>query len=245
MLETAIEEHRLSLRFQPIVSLRGETQEIYEVFLRMVDAAGNQVPTGELFDAADKANLIVKLDKWVLKEAIRVLAEQQKEGHKTHFFIKLSDQSVKDADVLLTLRKLLKASQVPGECIIIELSESTAITQIKLAQAFIKQLQAIECKSALEHFGTGLQSDTTLKHLPVHYVKIDSSFSKGLSSNVENQQAVQKIIKLAHELGKQTIAEAVEDANSLTVFWSSELDLAQGHYIQAPLEALEFDFAEE
>jgi diguanylate cyclase (GGDEF)-like protein/PAS domain S-box-containing protein len=245
MVETAIEEHRLSLRFQPIVSLRGESQEIYEVFLRMVDAEGNQVPTGDLFDAADKANLIVKLDKWVLKEAVRVLADQQKQGHKTHFFIKLSDQSVKDADVLLTLKKLLKASQVPGERIIIELSESTAITQIKLAQAFIKQLQANECKSALEHFGTGLNSDTTLKHLPVHYVKIDSSFSKGLSSNVENQQAVQKIIKLAHELGKQTIAEAVEDANSLAVLWTSELDLAQGHYIQAPLEAPEFDFAEE
>ncbi len=242
MIETAIKEHRFSLRFQPIVSLRGETQEMYEVFLRMVDAVGNQVPIGELFDAADKANLIVKLDKWVLTEAVRILAEQQQQGHKTHFFIKLSDQAVKDAEVLLTLRRQLRTSQVPGERVIIELSEFTANTQIKLFQTFIRQLQANECKSALEHFGTGLNSATTLKHLPVHYVKIDSSFSKELSTNAENQQAVKNIIKLAHELGKQTIAEAVEDANSLRLLWSSELDFAQGHGVQAPLEAPEYDF---
>ncbi len=245
MVETAIEENRLSLRFQPIISLRGETQEIYEVFLRMVDAVGNQVPTGEVFEAAEKANLSVKLDKCVMKESIRILVEQQKKGHKTHFFIKLSDQAIKDADVLLSLRKLLKATQLPGERVIIELSESTAITQIKMAQAFIKQLQASECKSALEHFGTGLNSATTLKNLPVEYVKIDSSFSKGLSANPENQQAVQNIMKTARELGKLTIAESVEDANSLSILWSSEVDFAQGHYIQEPLDAPEYDFSEE
>lgn len=245
MIETAIEEHRLSLRFQPIVSLRGDTQPIYEVFLRMVDAEGNQVPTGKLFDAAEKANFSVKLDKWVLKEAVKTLGEQHKKGHKAHFFIKLSDQAVKDPDVLLTLRKLLKAAGVPGESIVIELSESTAITQIKLAQAFLKQLQASECKSALEHFGTGLNSAATLKHLPVNYVKIDSSFSKGLASNDDNQKAVKEIVKLAHESGKLTIAEAVEDANSLPVLWTSELDFAQGHYIQEPLETPAYDFSAE
>jgi diguanylate cyclase (GGDEF)-like protein len=241
-IETAIAEHRLSLRFQPIVSLRGETQEMYEVFLRMVDATGTLVPTGELFDVADKTNRIVKLDQWVLGEAVRILAEQQKQGHQTHFFIKLSDQSIKDAEVLLTLKRQLRASLVPGERIIIELSEFIANTQIRPVQAFIRQLQANECKSALEHFGTGLNSDATLKHLPVHYVKIDSSFSKGLSSNTENQQAMKDIIKLAHELGKQTIAEAVEDANSLAMLWTLELDFAQGHGVQAPLEAPEYDF---
>jgi diguanylate cyclase (GGDEF)-like protein len=245
MIDTAIKEQRLSLRFQPIVSLRGETQEMYEVFLRMVDATGTLIPTGELFDVADKANLTVKLDKWVLEEAVRILAEQQKQGHKTHFFIKLSDQAIKDAEVLLTLKRQLRTSHVPGERIIIELSESTVNTQIRLAQTFIRQLQANECKSALEHFGTGLNSDATLKHLPVHYVKIDSSFSKGLSTNAENQQAVQNIVKLAQESGKQTIAEAVEDANSLAVLWTSEVDFAQGHYIQEPLDSPEFEFTEE
>jgi len=245
LIETAIEEKRLSLRYQPIISLQDETQEIYEVFLRMLDKDGQNVPVGELFDAAEQANLGMLLDKWVLQEATDVLIKQHKAGHKTHFFIKLSDQAIKDENVLLHIRKLLKTSQLPGERLILELSESIAIGQIKLAKTFINQLKMFGCKTALEHFGTGLNSATTLKHLPVDYVKIDSSYSKGLSNNAENQQAVQDMVKMAHELDKLTIAEAVEDAASLTVLWSSEVDFAQGHYIQEPLEEPYFDFSDE
>jgi len=245
LIETAIEEKRLSLRYQPIISLQDETQEIYEVFLRMVDQEGKNVPVGELFDAAEQANLGMLLDKWVLQEATDVLVKQQKAGHETYFFIKLSDQAIQDENVLLHIRKLLKKSQLPGERLVLELSESIAIGQIKLAKTFINQLKMFGCKTALEHFGTGLNYATTLKHLSVDYVKIDAQYSKELSNNAENQQTVQDIVKMAHELGKLTIAEAVEEANSLTVLWSSEVDYAQGHYIQEPLEELEFDFSDE
>jgi diguanylate cyclase (GGDEF)-like protein/PAS domain S-box-containing protein len=245
LIETAIEEKRLSLRYQPIVNLHGDSQEMYEVFLRMLDGEGKTVPASNLFDAAEKANLSIQLDKWVLEQSIKKLVQQQKAGHKTHFFIKLSDQAIRDESVLLYIRKLLKSTQIPGGQLIFELSESIAISQVKLAKAFISQLKTFECQSALEHFGTGLNSSTTLKHLPVDYVKIDSSYSRGLSTNQDNQKAVQEIVKMAHELNKLTIAEAVEDANSLTVLWSSEVDFAQGHYIQEPLDEPEFDFSEE
>ncbi len=244
LIETAKEENRLSLRYQPIVSLRGETQEIYEVFLRMVDTAGESVPTGSLFSAAEQANLSVQLDKWVLEESIKMLAQQEKQGHQTHLFIKLADQTIKD-ETLLFIKKLLRERKLPGERLIIELSESVAISQVKLAKTFVSTLKSFGCQAAIEHFGTGLNSATTLKHIPVDYVKIDSSFSKGLSTNVENQHAVKEMVKVAHDLGKKTIAEAVEDANSLTVLWSSEMDYAQGHYIQEPLESLDFDFSDE
>lgn len=245
IIETAIEENRLSLRYQPVVSLHGETQEIYEVYLRMVDVNGETVPAGVFFNAAEQANLTIHLDKWVLKEAIKVLMTQQQNNHETHFFVKLSDQALRDENVLLYVRKLLKTTQLPGERITIEISESTAINQIKLAKAFISGLNAMGCRTALEHFGTGLNPAITLKHLPVNYVKIDSSFSKGLSTNNENQRAVKDIVKMVHELGKFTVAEAVEDANSLMVLWQSEVDFAQGHYIQEPTEELSYDFTEE
>lgn len=247
IIEAAVKkpDGRLSLRYQPMVSLHGETQEIYEVFLRVTDEAGSIVPTGKLFQAAEQANLTIHLDKWVLQEVIKVLMKQQKKGHETHFFVKLSDQAIKDENVLLYIRQLLKSSRLPGEWITIEISESTAISQIKLAKAFITSLNAMGCKSALEHFGTGLNSATTLKHLPVDFVKIDSSFSKGLSSNQENQKAVKDIVKLAHDLGKRAIAEAVEDADSLMILWQCEVDFAQGHYIQEPIEDLSYDFTEE
>lgn len=242
LIETAEEENRLSLVYQPIVSLRGEVEEIYEVFLRMVDTAGTRVPAATLFAAAEKANLTIKLDKWVLKEAAHLCVKRQKEGHKTHFFIKLSDQVVKDETIVLYINKLLRSSQLAGEHFTIEISEATAISQVKYAKAFVMQLKKMGCRTALEHFGTSLNSETILKHLPVDFVKIDSSYAKGLSSNAEHQNAVKKIVEIAHSYEKKTIAEAVEDANSLTVLWQCEVDYAQGHYIQEPLDTLDYAF---
>ncbi|MEK7989823.1 MAG: EAL domain-containing protein [Thiotrichaceae bacterium] len=247
LIETAFDENRLSLRFQPIVSLHDDTQAIYEVFLRMQDANGENVPTADLFSAAEQANMVTDLDKWVLKESLAKIAEKEKQGEPTHLFIKLADQSIRDESVLLFIRKLLKTSKIPGERVIVEISESSAISQVKLAKAFMTSLKAMNCQSALEHFGTGLNYETTLRHLPVDYVKIDSSFTKGLGStdNAENQKAIEDIVKKTHELGMKTIAEAVEDANSLTVLWSCEVDFAQGHYIQEPIDDLMFDFSDE
>lgn len=245
IIQTAMKDNRFSLRFQPIVSLRGEALEMYEVLLRMVDTEGQPVPTGELFDNAEKANLSIELDKWVLENAIKTLVEQEKKGHQNYFFLKLSDQAIRDENILLYIRKLLKASQLPGARLIIEISESIAIAQIKLANTFISQLKTFGCQSALEHFGTGLNSEMTLKHLSVDYVKIDSQFSKGLSTNAENQEAVQKLVKMVHEMDKLAISEAVEDTNDMVVLWSSEVDFAQGHSISEPLEKPEFEFSEE
>jgi len=245
MIETAEEEKRLSLRFQAIVSLHGEDEEIYEVFLRMTDVNGQNVPAGDIFAAAEQSGLSVRLDKWVIKNVVEKIAEQRKIGHSTKFFIKLSDQAVKDETMLFYMSKLLKSNNLTGENLIIEISETIAISHIKLAKVFIGRLKTLKCRAAIEHFGTGLNSSTTLKYLPVDFVKIDSSYSKGLSTNAENQQSVQDIVKLAHELGKMTIAESIEDANSLMVLYQCAVDFAQGYYIHEPDEELSYDFSGE
>jgi len=244
IIETAIQENRLFLHYQPIISLRGETKQMYEVFLRMTDVEGNYVPPGELFKAAEQANLSVKLDEWVIKEALRILHQRQQEHQEIHFFVKLSDQAVRDPSLVAFLTKALRSTQIPGELITIEIAESTAISHLKFAKAFVTNLKKMGVLTAIEHFGTGLNSETTLKHLPVDYVKIDSSYAKELASNQENQNAVKELVKLAHTYEKRTIAEAVEDANSLTILWQSDVDLAQGMVIQEPSEEMDFTFDE-
>ncbi|KHD05600.1 hypothetical protein PN36_04130 [Candidatus Thiomargarita nelsonii] len=243
LIETAIEENRLSLLYQPIVSLHGETQEFFEVLLQMVDSEGQTVPNPDLFQAAEKANLSISLDKWIIQQAINISAEHEKNGRKTYFFIKLSAQSIRDKKMTEYIGKQLNSTQLSGENIIFEIRESIAQEQIKLANTFINQLNKFKCKSALEHFGSELNFDTILKHLPVDYVKIDASYSKGgLLSQPENQQALENVVKKAREFGKQLIAVSVEDADSLAVLWSSEVNFVQGNYIQEPLSVPEFDF---
>jgi EAL domain-containing protein (putative c-di-GMP-specific phosphodiesterase class I) len=118
---------------------------------------------------------------------------------------------------------------------------------VKIARIFVESLKKMGCGSALEHFGTGLSnsSATTLKHVPVDYVKIDRSFIKALTNSQESQAKVQEIVTLAQELGKKTIAEAVEEPNSLAVLWQCGADYAQGHYIQEPIEDLTFKFSDD
>ncbi|MEN9849361.1 MAG: hypothetical protein RL368_2101, partial [Pseudomonadota bacterium] len=247
IIETARDENRFSLLFQPIVSLKGENQEIYEVFLKIIDGEGQRISSSDVFRAAEQNNLTTILDKWVLEKALVLLAKRRQEGFETTFFIKISDQSVRDETMLIYLRKLIKAAGVIGEALVVEISDAIALSQVKIARIFVESLKKMGCGSALEHFGTGLSnsSATTLKHVPVDYVKIDRSFIKALTNSQESQVKVQEIVTLAQELGKKTIAEAVEEPNSLAVLWQCGADYAQGHYIQEPIEDLTFKFSEE
>ncbi len=242
LIETAAEENRLSLRYQPIVSLHGETKEIYEVFLRLVDSEGKVIPSYEVFEAAEASNLSRLLDKWIIQTAIKTLETQEQNGSETHFFIKLSKQAVKDEEILFFIRECLKSTEIPAERLIFEIKANVALDQVTITQKFIKFLHILKCKTALEQFQTGKNYENLLKHLPVDYVKIDAAYSKNLSENEANQQAMQEIITLAHELNMQTVSVAIEDANSLAILWTFEADFAQGYIIQEPLEVLEFDF---
>ena len=245
LIETAVEEKRLSLSYQPIVSLHGENQEIYEVFLRMQDSDGKSIPNHELFQEAEKHNLSVQLDLWVLKQAISILVKQERNGHKTHFFIKLSAQTLKTTEILSHIGQLLKSTRLPGERLIFEFRESVAMKQINLAKTFFKHLQKMKCQTALEHFGIGSNFETILMHLPVNYLKIDASYSKNLLDSEEQQNGLKEIVKIAQKFGQKTIAVAVEDANCLAILWEQTIDFAQGNYVQEPLDELEFDFSED
>jgi diguanylate cyclase (GGDEF)-like protein/PAS domain S-box-containing protein len=243
LIETAAEENRLSLRYQPVVSLHGETLELYEVLLRMVDSEGKFLPSSEIFEVAEDSDLSLLLDKWIIKTAINTLQAQEKNGYQTHFFIKLSKQVVKTEEILFFIRECIKSTNVPAERLIFEIKADVAIEQVTMTQKFIKLLHTFKCKTALEKFKTGNNYETILKHLPVDYVKIDASYSQDLSDNEENQQAMEEIISLAHELKILTVSVAIEDADSLASLWSYEADFAQGYIIQEPLEVLEFDFS--
>lgn len=245
LIETAIEEERLSLFYQPIVSLHAENTEIYEVCLRMVDSDGNPVSTGEMFQEAEKHNLNLKLDMWVIRQSVKILVAQIKKKHHTHFFIKLSAQSLQKKEILVYIAQLLKKTKLPGEHLIFEFREAVALNQISLTKAFIKQVNKFKCKTALEHFGKETNFETVLQHLPVNYVKIDASYSKDLLDSEEQQTALKNIVQLTKKTGQQTIAVAVEDANCLAILWEHTIDFAQGHYIQEPLGELEFDFSGE
>lgn len=238
----ALEKNEFWLVYQPIASLHGETQEKYEVLVRMRDEEGNEVLPGQFLPAAESANLIGAVDRWVMSRAIEVLAERRRGGHDTVFFIKLSAKSLDDPALLSWISEQLKSARLQGDSIVFELSEPAAITNLKQAKAFHSGLQELRCGLALEHFGSGVNSLQLLKHLTADYLKIDGSFMHNLANSSQNQEMVKSITETAHSLGKTTIAEYVEDASSLAVLWQCGVNYIQGHFLQSPGEEMNFDF---
>lgn len=240
------ESDALRLFFQPIVSLHGDSGEKYEVLLRMVDEeSGELVLPAQFLPSARRAGLMPEIDRWVTRRAIEVIAERKRQGHDTVLFVKLSGETVAEPEFLPWLVEQLKRTRVQGDSLVFEVAESEAVTRLKETRQLAKGLKELHCGFTLDHFGSGLNSFHLLKHLPADYLKIDGSFIHNLASSQENQQVVKSIADMAQSMGRLTIAEYVEDANSLAILWQCGVNYIQGHFLQEPDETLSFDFSAE
>jgi len=242
-LKLALRENRFHLVFQPIVSLHGDQNENYEVFLRMRDTEGNELPPAEFMPAAEQAGLMVAIDRWVLHHAVRVLADRRAQGRSTNLFVKLSGQSLRDAKLLPWLRDLLKAAQLEGGLLTIEVSEAVAQTNLKALKVLTEGLAQLRVRLAVDHFGLAANAANLLRHSGAHFVKIDGSIVGGVGRDPEKQERIQALAAMAKEGGHLTIGETVEDANTLATLWSFGLDYVQGHFLQEPGPSLDYDFS--
>ena len=123
---------------------------------------------------------------------------------------------------------------VPHTCVCFEITETTAVASLTKATQFMTALRALGCRFALDDFGIGFSSFSYLQGLPADYVKIDGSFIRDLGSNPANRALVKAIDTVAHTLGKETIAEQVEDLGSVAVLRELGVEFAQGFALGEP-----------
>lgn len=241
-LKDALKTNRFLLYFQPVISLHGDTDERYEVFVRMKDHKGNIVLPAEFLPAADRTGMSIAIDRWILLNTIMTLTQCWKGGKRTLFFVKLAANSLKDASLMAWLKDQLKKYNVPKNSLIFEVKESVAITSLKYTAELAKSLQELNCGFALDDFGMSNNPFELLKHIPADYLKLDRSFMDELSGSTENQDKVKAITEKAMELNKLTIAQCVEDATSLSVLWGMGINFIQGNFLQEPAADLDYDF---
>lgn len=244
-IRDALEKDRFRLVYQPIMALRGEPGENYEVLVRMLDDQGADILPNQFLPTAEWTGLIVDIDRWVIRRAISALIEQRRAGRDLRFFVKLSGQSLADSSLLPWIHEHLSNARLSERNIIFEVAESVAASHLTDAKAFLQGLKNLHCKVALNRFGNSPNSFTLLKHLPVDFLKIDGSLIDDLTHSTDSQSAVKAITEKAGMLGKQTVAEFVESAASLTVLWNCGVDYIQGNFLQAPDGSLNFDFSVE
>lgn len=242
-IKTALEKDRFRLVYQPIVSLHAEPGERYEVFLRMLDEQNQDISPGEFLALAERAGLMPEIDRWVTKQSVKMLTTKRNTAaHQTQLFIKLSHDSIKDQTFLVWISKLLKAARLHGASLIFEASEASVLSALKETKLFINGLKQLHCEFAIDHVGSETQSFSYLKHLDVKYLKIDGSHIATLASNEKSREMLKTITNIARAENKQTIAEHVQDANSLAVLWQSGVNFIQGYYLQKPDNAMTYDF---
>ena len=233
-----LEHDRFLLVYQPIMAVAsGEVQD-YEVLVRMVCADGELILPGGFMPAAERFGLIHNVDRWIVQRAIRQLAHLREQGTQVRFSINLSGKAFEDSTLLPTIQNLLRETDLDPALLTFEITETAAIANLGAATRFIGALKDIGCQFALDDFGSGFSSFTYLKHLPVDKLKIDGSFVQGMAQASVDQAMVQSMNQVAHALGKLTIAEHVESAETLQLLKEYGVDFAQGNFIGKPREAL-------
>ena len=237
MVRSAIQKHSFTLYSKPVISLHGVEGEFYEVLLRMPSDKGEISPT-LFFPVAEENGLLPAIDRCVIAGAIKNLAAREQSGRITTFFVKLTTHSLDDPTLLPWIAQQLKNERVRGDALVFEMPESKVVTHLKPARSFVNGLKQLHCGFALEQFGSGVNSFQLLKHVDANYLKIDRSFMSELPKNKENQDFVRQFCNQAHQAGKLTMAEFVEDAASMSILFTCGVNFVQGNFLSEPEKLL-------
>jgi len=236
-INRALEEDRFELFAQPIVPVNSEKKEgdHYEILLRMRDENGQLVAPGRFLPAAERFNLSTRIDRWVIDAAFRWLSEHPEKLRRLSMCsINLSGLSLGNEEFMGAIVRRLDEGTLPPDAICFEITETAAIANLASATNFIHSLREKGCRFSLDDFGTGLSSFAYLKNLPVDFLKIDGAFVKSISYDAIDLAMVRSINDIGHTMGKQTIAEFVEDELILERLREIGVDYAQGYGIGRP-----------
>jgi diguanylate cyclase (GGDEF)-like protein/PAS domain S-box-containing protein len=234
-IERAIEEGGFVLEAQPILDLRANEITHFELLLRMLDEHGDRIPPGAFLEVAERNGLMPRIDRWVVGEATRLLAEADRDGEQRRFEVNLSGHSIGDRELLEAITADIRDSKIDPSNLIFEITETVAVADIGRARRFADALSELGCRFALDDFGAGFGSFYYLKHLPFDYLKIDGEFVRGCAKSRTDRLVIEAVVQIAQGLGKETVAEFVIDAATRRVVQRLGVDFAQGAYVSMPL----------
>ena len=234
-IRTALEEDRLVLYCQPILDLRDNTISQYELLLRLPDEElGELLQPSAFLYRAERSGLIQAIDAWVVRHAIELIAAHARAGRRLTLNVNLSGKSIGDRRLATLIEESLAAGGIDPAQLVLELTETAAISNIEEAKAFAVRLHGHGCRFALDDFGAGFGSFYYLKSFPFDYLKIDGEFVRDLTSSPMNQLVIAAIVSVAKGMGKNTVAEFVADAPTARLLRELGVDFAQGYYIGLP-----------
>jgi EAL domain-containing protein (putative c-di-GMP-specific phosphodiesterase class I) len=236
-LRRALVEDRFALHFQPIVSRRGRRVAYHEALLRLLPAGlGEPIPPGAFLPAAERDGVICEIDRMVIGKVAAMLGRGG--AAASPIAVNVSARSVSDSGLLAHLQRCLAVHRADPGRLVVEVTETAAISDMARAREFCLGAQALGCRVALDDFGAGFGSLQYLRHLPFNYLKIDGQFIRALPHSRADRLVVEALAGLAWGLGAEPIAEFVESKHTLRAVEALDIDLVQGFAVGEPEAAL-------
>ena len=239
-LRRSIEQSGLSLAFQPLIDLRSGAVAGFEALARWDHPERGPISPGEFIPVAEESGLIVPLGRWALETAAATLARWDEAGAAPlplSMSVNLSALQIARDDVAGLVASALARHKLPGERLILELTESAIVQDPRRATQVLEGLKALGVKVAMDDFGTGYTSLAYLQRLPIDMLKIDRSFVSGMLSDPDSVAIVRAILSLASALGMETTAEGIDSSDLARALAAMGCSHGQGFHFARPLES--------
>jgi len=236
-LQTALHEDGFELAVQPIIAMPGKADSgpAVEVLIRLSDARGHSTDSAEFLRPAERYQMMPQIDRWVINSTLGAITSGEiKLSARRSCAINLSGQTLGDETFLGFVVDSLDRTGVAPSAICFEVTEAAILANVQHAQRFIEVLHGIGCEFSLDDFGSGLGSFSSLKHLPIDYLKIDGTYTRNLQTDLVNQEMVSAMINLARTMQFRVVAEQVEHQEDFDWLRNAGVDFVQGYFIEAP-----------
>ncbi|MDX1472645.1 MAG: EAL domain-containing protein [Reinekea sp.] len=241
-VEHALAHEGLRIQFQPIMSLRGDSQEHYDILVRLKDKDGSDILPDEFLPAIENSEFSGKLDRWVVEQSLDSLAEHRKRGHNTQAMIHLTSASIQDPTFLPWVNSQLRKHKLPGDAVCFQITEQIAHSYLKAAKAFSKGLALLKCQLSVNHFGLSENGIGLTRHLDINYARIDPTYVEQLVNDGQASEQLTALLTAIHQNDINSIVPKIENAEVLASLWELGVNYIQGYYLQAPLDDMEYNF---
>jgi diguanylate cyclase (GGDEF)-like protein len=226
-IREAIDRERIVVYAQPIFDLRNQCVAREELLVRMLDEDDDVIPPSSFLPTAERLGLIAEIDRLVLAKAVELA------GRSRPIAVNISGASLCDPQLIEDVRRAIAEGLNPA-WLDFEITETAAISNMGDARTFAETVTEMGCGLGLDDFGTGFSSFSYLKELPIQHLKIDLEFIRELPTSPTDQRLVQALVQFAKAFGQETVAEGVENSETLALVRAFEVDYAQGFHIGEP-----------
>jgi len=242
-IKEALVNNDFLLACQPIFNTQKNCVSYFEVLIRMIDNDGKIIMPFGFISAAERFGLMLEIDAWVIRNALKLMSQQLQFNPDIKLSINLSAHSIDNDTTFGLIKDEIELYNIDPTKLLFEVTETIAIANMSTANSLLESIQSLGCKTALDDFGVGYSSFAYLADLPVDIVKIDGFFVKDMTTKSLNSTMVRAINDIAHELGKTTVAEFVENADIYQALNEMGVDYSQGYHLGKP--EIVYDFSKD